>query len=277
MIRFRIIVLIASLVLIGALFALPMVVVDNDPGNAAKPETIEEEGEIAADNGVHSALGSDEQEDFIADLKGNWEINADDKEKSAKFADSLSVAYTTVNKPDSAVKYAETALAIEPTLQRYRNAGEANYLAFVYEMNPAQRQDFAKRARENFMKVLEGDPKDMDTKTKAAMTYLSSENPMQGIMMLREVLEEDPTHEKALFNMGALSMQSSQWEKAVDRFQTLIKYHPDHLEGNFYLAVSYYETGKEEDARKQFMKVKSMESNAEVQASVDDYLSRLKN
>lgn len=277
MTQYRIIVIIASLILIGALFALPMVVVDNDPAEAAEPETAETTGELGDNDEAHAGLNDESKDEMIADLKGNWTANANDNEKSAKFADSLSVAYTTVSKPDSAVKYAELALEIEPALHRYRNAGEANYLAFVYEMDAARRQELAERARENFMKVLEEDPGDMDTKTKTAMTYLSSANPMQGIMMLREVLEVDPTHEKALFNMGALSMQSNQWDRAVDRFETLVKHYPDHLEGNFYLGVSYFEADHKEDARKQFLKVKEMNATDEVQASVDDYLSQIKN
>ncbi|MGB3182588.1 MAG: tetratricopeptide repeat protein [Cyclobacteriaceae bacterium] len=277
MTQYRIIVLIASLILIGALFALPKVVVNNEPADAAEPETAETTGAIGDNNEAHAGLDDKAGEEMIADLKGNWTANANDNEKNAKFADSLSVAYTTVSKPDSAVKYAEMALSLEPALHRYRNAGEANYLAFVYEMDATRRQELAERARYNFDKVLEEDPGDMDVKTKAAMTYLSSSNPMQGIMMLREVLEEDPTHEKALFNMGALSMQSNQWDRAVDRFESLVKHYPDHLEGNFYLGVSYFESGHKEDARKQLLKVKDMNANAEVQASVDDYLSRIKN
>ena len=46
---------------------------------------------------------------------------------------------------------------------------------------------------------------------------------MQGIMMLREVLEEDPKNELALFNMGMLSIQSGQYDKAVERLVELGK------------------------------------------------------
>ena len=48
------------------------------------------------------------------------------------------------------------------------------------------------------------------------MTYLSAENPMQGITMLREVLAVDPKNELALLNMGMLSIQSGQYDRAVE-------------------------------------------------------------
>ena len=58
-------------------------------------------------------------------------------------------------------------------------------------------------------------------------------NPMQGIMMLRGILDEDPQNEKALFNMGRLSMVSGQFEIAIQRFETLVKYHPDNIDGQY--------------------------------------------
>jgi outer membrane protein len=58
--------------------------------------------------------------------------------------------------------------------------------------------------------------------------------------MLREVLAEQPTNELALFAIGNLSIQSGQFEKAVARFDTLLKINPNHLEAKIGLAQSLW-------------------------------------
>jgi tetratricopeptide (TPR) repeat protein len=78
-----------------------------------------------------------------------------------------------------------------------------------------------------------------------------------------------------LFNLGILSVQSRQYDKAVERFQELVEVNPEHVEGTFYLAVSLAETGKKEEAIRNFNKVKKMSSDPALTASVDEYLAKM--
>lgn len=107
------------------------------------------------------------------------------------------------------------------------------------------------------------------------MTYVSSANPMQGITMLREVLEKDPQNEDGLFNMGVLSMQSGQYKKAAERFEELIKYHPQNVQGQFYLAVSYFESNEKNKAKAQFEAVKKITQDPMILSSIQSYLDKL--
>jgi Tfp pilus assembly protein PilF len=59
-----------------------------------------------------------------------------------------------------------------------------------------------------------------------AMTYVSTSTPMQGILMLREVIAKEPEFEPALFNLGILSIRSNQFGKAVERFKQILKINP---------------------------------------------------
>ena len=52
---------------------------------------------------------------------------------------------------------------------------------------------------------------------------LNGEQPMRGIMMLREVLDQESSNKPALLALGLFSIQSGQLDKAADRF-TSIKY-----------------------------------------------------
>jgi cytochrome c-type biogenesis protein CcmH/NrfG len=99
---------------------------------------------------------------------------------------------------------------------------------------------------------------------------------MQGITMLREVLAKDPDNELALFNMGMLSIQSGQFERAVERLQQLVNINPAHIQGQLLLGIALMNSGNSAKAKEQFEKVKQMDRDPAVQATVDSYLKDLK-
>lgn len=45
--------------------------------------------------------------------------------------------------------------------------------------------------------------------------------PMQGIQLLREVLQENPNQKDAVYQLGVFSVQSQQWKKGLSRFNHL--------------------------------------------------------
>ena len=88
-------------------------------------------------------------------------------------------------------------------------------------------------------------PTDATLTNEAIELVLNGEQPMRGIMMLREVLDKDNSNKSALLALGLFSIQSGQFDKAADRFAS-IKY----LEANYtltddisYIAKSYQEKG----------------------------------
>jgi Flp pilus assembly protein TadD len=99
---------------------------------------------------------------------------------------------------------------------------------------------------------------------------------MQGVTMLREVLAEDPKNEAALLNMGMLSIQSGQHERAVERLEELVKVNPNHAQGQLLLGIALMNSGNRVRAKQQFEKVKEMDKDPAVQATVDSYLNDLK-
>ncbi len=80
----------------------------------------------------------------------------------------------------------------------------------------------------------------------------------------------------ALFNMGMLSIQSGQYDKAVERLEELVKINPNHTQGQLLLGIAWMNSGEKAKAREQFEKVKQMDKDPAVQATVDSYLKDLK-
>ncbi len=266
----RIILIAASVVLIVALYFLPKAVVENDSQLQAEGS---DENAVASAGGPHAqtpiALRAD-----INRLRARY-LSALPEEKNAIFADSLAVMYNEAGLFDSAAWFAERAATFFKTDESLLKAGNAYYEAYTFALDANKQKALAEKTREIFGSILDKHPDNLEVKTKTAMTYLSSA-PMKGVGMLREVLAKDPQNELALFNMGMLSIQSTQYAKAVEWLEKLMSVNDKHLQGNLLLGVAYMNTGDKSRARQQFEKVKKMDKDPSVQATVDSYLEELK-
>ena len=274
--KHRIVLILLSLVLIIVLYFLPRVVIDNeqdqDIGNSSNQE-VEDQGGVDPDIlDLHSAEITDQDNLKINNLMAEMNNEGSDL---LILADSLSRIYLAYNQFDSAAKYFEIIAEINPGPKEFEKAGNAYYDALGFAMEKEEANTYSEKAGYYYELLLKDDPSRLDIKNKLAMTYISSANPMQGITLLREILEADPENENGLFNMGILAIQSGQYERASERFKNLVSLYPQNLQGQFYLGLCYFELGKRDNARRQFELVKSMEDDPAVLATIDGYLKEL--
>ena len=267
----KLVVTAVALILVVVLYMLPKVVVDNEQDENAQVINEPVESEVSES---HQRPLSDQEQTSISALKEGF-ISDENPEKSANFADSLAGLFTELNYLDSAAYYYSVAADMEPVMSRWLKAGDSYFQAYSYAVESQKQQQLGAKARQYFEFALDQDPNLNDVKAKTALTYLPQQ-PMQAVVLLREVVESDPDNALGLYNLGLLSLQSQQFDKAVGRFESLTAAHPDHLEGQFYLAISYFENGQTDRARDQFLKVKEMEPDPEVQTTVDEYLMKLR-
>lgn len=250
-------------------------VADHDPNHEGHEEHEQAATSPAPDMGAPHVVASPEQQREINVLLVQYNREQAGGER-VKLASELGTKYATISKHDSAGYYYEEVAKIRPTEKNFQLAGDQYFEAFSFAANPQRAQQLSAKTREMYEGVLRNNPSNTDAKTNVAMTYIASESPMQGIQLLREVLTTDPRNEKALFNMGILSIQSNQYDKAVERFQTLVEVNPRHVNGNFYLGVALAEAGRKQEAEKVFKRVKELDQDPALLASVDEYLDRLK-
>ncbi|MDL5047385.1 tetratricopeptide repeat protein [Oscillatoria amoena NRMC-F 0135] len=268
MLKNRIILVAISAALVVALFMLPKVVVRND--ETGTPSEAVQEGNQPDPHVMPTGLKQN-----ISNLRRAYRTSGAD-EKSAIFADSLAGLYTKAGRFDSAAWFAERAATFFNTLKSWTRAGDAYYEAYTFATDQTKQNEQALKAQEYYSKVLAEQPANFDVKSKMAMTYLSSANPMQGITLLREVLAADPKNETALYNLGMLAIQSGQYDRAVERLTELIAVNANHVQGQLLLGVAYMNKGDNVQARAQFEKVKQLETDPAVQATADSYLKDLK-
>lgn len=262
----QIIISIAGVVLVIVLYNLPKYVVENDEQEAA--------GQIMQSSGEQPDAAHGLAEDLKTDLSF-WksQLSTDKSENYFIFADSLVSAYLNLGYVDSAAWVAAQAMEMGDAGKAF--AGNAYYRAFSFAPDVDKANALAEKTREILNEVLDENPDDLDAKTKVAMTYVSSSNPMRGILMLREVVEQDPDNREAIYNLGILSMQSGQYDKAVERFEKLVSLDTNDVQANFYLGISYLEVGEKEKARTVLEKVKQLDDDPTVLATVESYLKEI--
>jgi len=269
MLKTRILLIVVSAVVIWLIFLLPKVVVDNDNTLSGTPKD-STSNQISGHSDAPAEILS-----AIQTLRPQIQESTP-KEKNAIFADSLAKLYQIAGKFDSSAWFAEEAAKFFNTTESWIKAGDQYYQAYTLALDQTKQNRYAEKTREYYQKVLDADPDNLEVKTKMAMTYLSSQSPMQGITMLREVLAADPKNELALFNMGMLSIQSGQNERAIERLEELVEIYPNHTQGHLLLGIAWKNMGDKVKAKDQFEKVKQMDKDPAVLATVDSYLKDLK-
>ena len=94
--------------------------------------------------------------------------------------------------------------------------------------------------------------------------------------MLREVLQEDPENEEALYYMGMLSVQSGQYDRALERFERLIEIDSTNHQARYLLGLSYINSGQLEKARKQLEQLTTLDNNPEIVTAAQNLLDEMK-
>lgn len=270
-------VLILAAGMTAGLYSLPKVVVQTKEkqlgaeASATKPAQTTATAAVAEQ---HDVPLSDDQQRQLKGLRQQFmTANAAGKETVAV---QLIDLFRSVNRYDSAAYYAGLLAKTDPTELNILRAGDLHFEAFNFAVDDQKAAELGQKTRDLYQQVLAKNPDLLAVKANLAMTYVNTPTPMQGIMLLREVLEEDPTNELALFNLGMLSMRSGQYSKAVERFRQILVNNPDNRKAQFYLSVSLVETNQKADARKVLAQVKANEKDPQILAAVRELEEKLK-
>jgi len=191
--------------------------------------------------------------------------------------DSLGKAWDAVSMPQVSAHYFELLAERKPDEKHWINAAFRYFDAFKISADSTFRKMNVEKAIASYKKVLEINPKNLDAKTDLGICYAEGTNsPMQGIMMLREVVQENPKHEMALFNLGVLSIKSGQYDKAVDRFEKVLEVNPNNKEARFLLGRTYLSMGKSDLALQNLQMIKNT-SDSEFNTEVNNLISQINN
>ena len=134
----------------------------------------------------------------------------------------------------------------------------------------------ALQAKDLFERSLKINPKNDSAKIGLGACYVFGEidpQPMTGINIIRDVLAKDSTNIYALMTLANGSLLSGQYEKAVQRFESILKIDSNNIEATLLLAETYERTGNKEAAVKMYKRgmvlIKREDIKAEIQKRID--------
>lgn len=104
------------------------------------------------------------------------------------------------------------------------------------------------------------------------------ENPMQGIMMLRDILEEHPEKIEVHWHLAHFSVQSGQYEKAVERFEIVVAQDAKNQfpDAKFYLGKTLATLNRNEEAIHVFGEYLEGVQDTTVRERVQEFIEELK-
>lgn len=133
-----------------------------------------------------------------------------------------------------------------------------------------------KNAKESYSKVLELNPANLQAKSALAVCIIQGDNDvMKGVGMLKEVVATDSNNIQAIFTLGMLSIQSNQFDKALERFEKLVKLEPFNPEYYFYLGEVYAKSGNTKQAIKTYETCKTLVTDKEAKKEIDNIINKL--
>lgn len=118
----------------------------------------------------------------------------------------------------------------------------------------------------------------MEIRLAEAVALVNGSEPMRGIMMLREILAEDPGNAEAHWHLGLFSVQSGQFDKAAERFRKVIELdEAGHPEAWFYLGRTQATLDSVPQAIESLRKYRTLTQDTAILSGVDRLLKELEN
>ena len=128
-------------------------------------------------------------------------------------------------------------------------------------------------------KALVINPKNDSAKINLGACYLFgnlSDNPMQGITKIKEVVDKDSTNAYGQFILALGGKKSGQYDKAIERFLTVIKIQPNHIEAMIHLAECYELNDQKALAIEWYTKVSNSVNIPEAKEAISKRIKELK-
>lgn len=203
--------------------------------------------------------------------------------KNASGSDQLTQAKQLAQKWDDveqaipSAMYLEVVANKEPILTNWLAAGTRFLKGFDNSTDNEVRSVLLQKANTSFTKAMALDSTNTDAKTGLGITIVNGMgSPMQGIMMLREVVAKEPLNLKANMNLGIFAIKSAQFDKAIIRFNTIINTIKATPDAYFYLGTAYESLGKNTEAIDAYLKSKKLAANPKLSDFIDKKVAGLK-
>jgi tetratricopeptide (TPR) repeat protein len=174
--------------------------------------------------------------------------------------------------------YLGEAAKLENSEKKLNFAAQILLEDLLAEDNAAMQNWLATNAKVLFDQSLKLNPDNDSAKIGAGACYMFgniSDNPMQGILAVREIAEKDPNNLYAQTILGLGGVKSGQFDKAIERFLIVVNKQPNNLEAVFHLAEAYDQKGDKTNAIKWYKNAEGMVTVPEAKKEIEQRISAL--
>ena len=137
----------------------------------------------------------------------------------------------------------------------------------------------ATNAKVLFEKALTLNPNNDSSKVGLGACYILgniSDNPMQGILPIRDIATKNPNNLYAQYVLGLGGKKSGQLDKAIERFLIIAKSKPDHIESILHLAECYELKSDKTNAKIWYLKASALINNEAIKKEIANRINELK-
>jgi tetratricopeptide (TPR) repeat protein len=158
------------------------------------------------------------------------------------------------------------------------NAGLKYYEVAATSEDTAKQTYATNQAIIAFEKVIALNEGNIEAKNALAICYIQNDlDIMKGVQLLKDVTKRDSNNIEANYTLGMLSMRSGQADKAVGRFETLVRLQPMNPEFHYYLGEAYNQMGKKKEALKEYETFKTLVPDESQKKNIEVTINNLKN
>jgi len=209
----------------------------------------------------------------ISDIEG--QVAKASGEDKIKLLQQLADKWDDVAKPAPQAFVYEEMAKVSPKFEYWLKAGNAYRAAYTNLQDSTLSHALNQNAIHAYEAALKANTSSLEAKTGLGAAMVSgTNNPMAGIALLREVIAADPKNLEANKTLGLFSLQSRQFDKAIERFKTVIDQKPD-AESYFYLATGYENIGMKKEAVTAFQKSKELAADPALSQFIDRKIAEL--
>jgi tetratricopeptide (TPR) repeat protein len=147
------------------------------------------------------------------------------------------------------------------------------------EGDPAMQHWLGENAKVLLDKALVINPSNDSSKIGLGICYMFgniTDNPMQGILEVRKVVQEHPDNLYGQLVLGLGGKKSGQYDKAIERFKIVVEKQPDNLEAIFNLAETFEMKGDKANAVIWYQKARDIIKVPDAKIALDKRIKDLK-
>jgi len=145
--------------------------------------------------------------------------------------------------------------------------------------NPSMQTWLASNAKVLLENALKINPANDSSKIALGACYIFgniSSNPMEGILPVREIVQRTPGNVYAQMVLGLGGKKSGQFDKAIERFEAILKVDPLNVEAIFNIAESYDQKGDKANAIVYYEKAKQLVNIPEAKEELNKRIIELR-